>query len=133
MKLSTKDIISLHQAFQSFDGLNEVKEGRHIRIPYKLKANVMMAVARNISRLEEIVDAFSKTRDGLIYAYSDLSGTLKPENAAKFQTEVRGLLELKNDIELMPITVEDLQLEVNAIPVTTLAALVPLLGDEMKA
>ena len=130
MKITTRSALRLVAALQSFDLLTEAPGGE--KTPFKIEGQVRLKMARNISRLQEIVQAYQKTRNGFIYTLAEPGQTqVKPENLGEFERQDDALLSVVNDVELLRIAESELQLEVNAVPVSTLAALMPLL--EMPA
>lgn len=135
MKLSTRTIIRLVDALQHFDVKPPEQDGKPLRTPYKLAGTVRMAMAKNIARLGEAVDAYKKARNALIYEHGEGSNTVPQDKLAEFEQAHEALLDLEHDsLNLIRFKEELLQLEANEVPVHVLAALMPIMldaGDDM--
>ena len=126
MKITTQDAIRLVAALQSFDQVAETAEGE--KCSFKLDGSTRMKMARNITCLQEIVQAYQKTRNGLVYSLAEPGkNEVKPDSVGEFERQHEALLALINEVQLLRISEEELRLDVNPVPVKTLAALMPLL------
>lgn len=130
MKLTTQQVLRLVEAFQHFDQAPQMHDGKPAREPYKLAGTVRMAMARNIAKLGEVVGAYQKARNGLIYEHAAAGGnTVAADRLADYERAHADLLESTHEIEVIRLSEANLQLDVNEIPVSVLAALIPVMRE----
>jgi hypothetical protein len=134
MKLSTQAILRLCEALQHFDAPAPYRDGKVTRDPYQFAGVVRMAMAKNLSRMDEVMRAYQAARNHLVYEHS-LPGesTVEPQRMAAFEVAHAALLQSEHDVNLTRVTEAQLDLDRNIIPVVMLAALVPIMKDEEPA
>jgi hypothetical protein len=128
MKLSTHTILNLVAAMNAFDGLDTVKPGQPPKEPYKISAAARMAMAKNLVKLNEVAQAYKKAVDGARQHHSNGGANDKdPEALARFNADNSAFLAFVHNVEIAAIAEGDLALDKNAIPVTVLAHLAPMI------
>lgn len=128
-KITTQAAIRLVEALQHFDALPNAIDGTPTRKPYRIAGPVRMAMAKNIARLAEVVGAYQKARNALIYEHADGGNAVKPDKITIFEKANQDLLDTEHDVNLIRFREELLQLDDNEVPVSVLAALMPIMLD----
>lgn len=131
-KFRNADLPDLANALASLDGTEKaVDQGpgnppRIIREAYKFSGEVRARLAADLAAISEAVKHVQVQRDTLIKQISSGSDRIDPKNTgqmADFTVAASALLEQEIILDLSPITIADLQLEQNAVPVSVLAVL----------
>jgi len=134
MKLSLESIIRLNVGLSQLDGYDKiVKQGeteRVVRVYYKLTAGFRLAMAMNLDRLQPIVSAYNKARNNIILELSEGSGKVPDDKNAEFNSQDVDILDEIHTIKLTKIKENELDLDNNPIPVSTLALLKVLLPKQ---
>ncbi len=131
MKLN--EALNCLQALNALDGRPRViKDGGQERIvvePYVFSAATRMAIARNIAALSSEEQAFVSARTNLIRQFGNTDGEVPGEKRKELEGEIKSLLESDADVKLVFLCEADLQIGVNPIPSSILAALLPVITD----
>lgn len=151
MRLSTQAIITLANALPQLNTyLKQAKEGdswRNVHATYEFSPRVRLKIAKNIMRLTAVVDAYSRTRNGLIIQISGGKSIIQqPQDrtdkaaVSEYERQMADLARLDelllgecHDIDLDTISEDELNLKSNPIPVAVLAAMAPIMEDETWA
>ncbi len=131
-QLATKDIIGLANALAALDGHNRVVDHdgqqRVVQEFYSFAGRFRLSVAMNLLRCREVALAYQTARNLKIKELSGGKMTIDdPTLLSTFISHDTEMLESQHSIELASITEAALNLDQNAIPVTVLAGLAPLL------
>ena len=128
MKLSTHAILQLVQALNSFDGLEQTRPGEKLKEPYKIAPRARMTLAKNLIRLNEVTQAYHKTRDHAVFHYADGGNRITdPKKLMAFSLEEASIGAVMHEVSLEMIKEGDLNLEKNDIPLPALAAMGPII------
>lgn len=136
LKLKLEQILPLANALASLDqGQTKIiKQGdapdKVLQLPYEFSGATRWAIARNLGALKREVEAFEKTRADLIKQISGGGAEIKkdePEKFAKYLAEITPIVESTLKLELQRLKPDDLKLDQNPIPASTLVALEPIL------
>lgn len=103
-----------------------------VQLPYELSGATRWAIARDLGALKKEVEAFDKARTDVIKQLTNGGSEIKKEETvkmAKYLDQVNDILQKPVKVELQKIKGEDLKLDINPIPSTTLAALEPVLTN----
>lgn len=137
LSLKLDQILSLANALASLDAgqTRIVKQGdaadKVVQLPYEFSGATRWAIARNLGALKREVEAFDKARGDLIKQISGGGTEIKKENAeqmARYLKEITPVAETPVKVDLQCLKPDDLKLDVNPIPSTTLVALEPILS-----
>jgi len=118
MQLTTQAIIRISEALQHFDKPAE---------PYKIAGPVRMAMAKNLSRLNEVMNAYVAERNRLIRDLAAGGNQVPGDKMGEFETKQQMLLDAQHDVNLIRFREEQFQLEANPVPVWVLTALMPIM------
>jgi len=130
MKLTAQQILRLIEALQHFDAMPPMQDGKPARAPYKLAGTVRMAMARNVAKLGEVVSAYQNARNALVYDHAVAGGNaVAPDKIADFERAHAELLSSVHEVDLIRLSEANLQLDVNEVPVSVLAALIPVMRE----
>jgi len=135
MKLTLEEIAKLHAGLLLLDGYDRIaKDGereRVVREYFSLGAGLRLAVAMNIDKLEAAMSPYNKVRTALIFQLSskDKPNEVAPENLGKFNDETSAMLAVEHDLTLTKIKFDELNLDKNPIPVSTLSMIQALLRE----
>lgn len=124
MTLTNKSAIALFTALQRMDGVNDT--------PFKFGAKVRYSLAKNLRLLSRVRDDVNAARVALIKEISS-DGDIRQNTPEmkQFTQRFEELLDLPVEIpNLMRFQFGELNLDVNAIPVTVLADLGPIIIEE---
>lgn len=124
MKLTMTKVINLHGGLSSLDAYEKVVGDKVVKELYQLGGPLRLNIARNLNRIESEVAAFQKTRNALVVEHSNGSGTV---DMPAFVMAERALLDSETEIDLILLKEADLSLNINPIPGTVLAAIMPIL------
>jgi hypothetical protein len=131
--MKIRDILMLAQALQTLDGYTKiVRDGgqdKPIHAPYEFSGNVRFAIAKNINAIAPVNRAFSEARNALVRQFSSGGEEVPAAAMPGFDAAVKELLDRDEDIQILPLSQLDLNLDKNPIPPTVVAGLMPLLGD----
>lgn len=131
MKLN--DALNCLAALSALDGRRRVvKDGGEEKIvfePYTFTGATRMAIARNIASLQAEQKSYEEARNGLIKQMSGGGDTVPSDKVTEFTQEVEKLL-YSDSISLKSISESDLNLTVNPIPSSVIAALLPIIEDQ---
>ena len=146
IKIKRIDIVNAHAILGMFDGrvekvTNDKGEVRETHVPYQLGMGVRLIIAQNRAVLRPIVEAYEQARNGLISQYADGAQEIKATvtvdgveqqnpNFAKYQQEVRTILDEVIPVNIHPINVSALEIEKNKFDPTMLEHLLPLIDIE---
>ncbi len=126
IKLSRLAVRNLDASLRSLDGRweqgygNDDKPRGMVLVPYKMPAAAKFAVVRNLLSLKSDIEAMDKTVQDIV-----------AQNNGEAQKLVADFYREDMEIALHKIKVADLKVEENAIPNTTIAALLPILDGEI--
>lgn len=117
MLFKNKQILEMNQALRQVDN-------------FKFAGIFRYTLAKNLRRLSEAVSDLEETRkklgaDRKMWKTDEKGAPIpdKNEDIKDFENEWTKLLNAETEIVLTMITIKDLDLDVNAIPVTVLAAI----------
>lgn len=131
MKLSIEQMIQINGGLAALDGYQKIiKDGERERVAqelYKLGGGLRLSIAKNKNKIEQILTAFQKARNDLVYQYGNGSASVPDDKAEAFSRDERPMLEMEHDIDISAIDVDQLKLDENPIPGTVLSALMPIL------
>ena len=132
--MKTTDILALRAALGELDGyLRIVKDGereRIVREPYKLGAGLRLAIAKNIARTKEPVEAYVTARNAIIRELANGDSTVTGvKEMGELQQRDEELLKAEHDVELIQFKVAELNLDANPIPASVIMAIMPALED----
>ena len=132
MKLTIESAISIHAGLKLLDSYERViKDGERERVVsefYKFGGGLRLLIAKNLNHLDVVVSTFQKARDGLVYEFSvDGKAEVPSEKMAAFGKAVRDLMDTEEEIELSKIKGDELKLDENPVPASTLSLLLPIL------
>ena len=134
MKLSTETILNLVAAMSTFDGLDNARPGQPAKEPYKLSAATRMTMAKNLVKLNEVVEAYKKAVNGARQHHSNGGANDDdPKALVRFNADNAAFLAFMHEVEIAMIAEADLNLDKNAIPLTVLAHLAPMVKDMTPA
>lgn len=128
MKLSTQDIVRIVDALQHFDVKTE--GGNADARPYKIAGTVRMAMAKNIARCGEVINAYQKARNALIYDLAGGGNQVPTDKLAEFEKGQQVLLDAMHDVSLIRLRESQLDLDANPVPLMVLTALIPIMIAE---
>lgn len=118
MKTKVASVLQMHKAHNDLDECKTFK-GDAGRARY--------AIARNIRRLQQVVDDFDAAREKLVNRMADKEGKVPDALLAEFKTEVRGMLDQEVSVDLWKLQWDWLNVDENKVKGSTLAELEPVL------
>jgi hypothetical protein len=150
MQLSTQTILALANALSQLSSHRKVvKDGDKettIEAPYQFAAETRAKIARNLARCTAVVDAYQRTRQGLLIQVSGGKSEIAPPPIADkdkpdyptrleayadqietFNKVNQMFLDEVHEIDLAVLKEADLKLEANPIPFQILALMAPML------
>src|SRR5262249_55414371 len=132
MKITLADAIRVHSGLKALDGYTRaVKDGQGERLIieyFKLTPMLRLAIAMNSHELMRVEEVYAKARNALIKSLSDPGkAQVKADKMQEFLDGDAELLKAEQDIDLTRIKAEELKLDENPIPASTLSALIPIL------
>ena len=132
MKLTIESAINIHAGLKQLDSYERaIKDGERERVVrefYKFGGGMRLLIAKNLNRLDIVVSTFQAARDGLVYEFSsDGKAEVLPEKMAAFGKAVRDLMIVEEEVELTRIKSDELKLDENPVPASTLSLLLPIL------
>lgn len=135
MKLTNIALIECLGALSALDGTPKVivDGGREtvVTVPMTFTPNVRIAIARNIGALRAEHEKFDKNRAELVRQLSDNSGQVAVDRRGEYVTAFTALSHQETDeIAITRLTEADLNLGVNPVPPTVLAALLTLIDGQ---
>ena len=153
MQITTQAAFNLVNALSSLNGYQgTIKDGDKETItqkPYRFDARTRLTIAKNLAKLQAVVDAYQKVRGGLIMQissgkteivppppsekdapdykarYADFTGQI-----AEFNRINQMFLDERHEIGLLTIPEAGLALDVNPIPLSTLAQMAIIMEGE---
>lgn len=129
--MPTSTAIVLMQGLSSLDGYERtVKDGARERVVierYKFERGFVMAMARNLTALKAIQEAYEKEITAIRAEVADGGEIKDGPQLARLNDENRKLLALPQKIELVTIQEAELKLDVNPIPISVISALAPIM------
>jgi hypothetical protein len=131
MKLTTEQAITIAAGLRGLDGYDRIaKDGERERIVrelYKLGGGLRLSVAKNLNKLDALQGIYQRARADLVASMADPKGEVPQARMAEFVAEERKMLDADQDIDLAMIKEDELKLDQNPIPATTLSLIQPLL------
>lgn len=136
--LPIKTLLEINAALSVLDGTPTIVKGENgtektVTVPYQFSGKVRWGISKNLNVLKRISEDFSKTRDSLISDVSGGIGRIEPENEAAiklFNEKIAEVFTTEEDTKgLLSLPFEGLNLDVNQIPVSILAALEPIIAE----
>lgn len=126
MKLKNLQIIELRNALQQIDA-------------FKFSALIRYSLAKNLRRLSETVADLNIVHKKMgeerkMWRFDEKGAKItdSAEVLNDFKLEWNKLMEVETEIVLTPITLKDLDLENNAIPITTISFIDCIIIEEKK-
>lgn len=127
MKLTIEAMVPLARALRALDGGDAPTT-------YKLAGSVRMALAKNLARLDAELLAYEKARMQLARDHADPgAANVKPEMMEAFTMAHEELVSAAQEVDLIRLTEPLLNLDVNALPVAVLVALMPIMKDAAES
>lgn len=133
--LTIEQSLNISSALMSLDGQEKIiKDGdkeKSVKVPYQLSGNTRLAIAKNMTKLNEIAKSYNDARTALVGQFS-VDGKIEPnsDNEKKFTIEMKKVIATEQHLDLTKIKISDLNLDANQIPGTVLALLNPILDDK---
>lgn len=138
MKLSRKDIQSLHNALAQLGGRAESAtngDGKATVVvkPFDFSGKVIYGLARNKAHLKPHIEAMVEANNALVKKLGDDAGEVKPSTPAMAQMllEQADLMNGEEEVQLHLIPIADLKIETNKLDPNLVAALLPILDGEI--
>jgi len=128
MSLSTQQIIRIVEALQHFDTPQQ-GQADGSRKAYTLAGTVRMAMAKNIARASEVINAYQKARNAIVYELAEGGSTVPPGKLAEFEKAHQALLDERHDVTFIRLKETLFNLDENQVPVWVLASLMPIVLD----
>jgi len=124
---------NLHAAFSMLEGYNKVVKDEKVVIPYEFSGKTRWNIAKNLRILNVLVTDFNSARDALIKQLSNGSNEIDGTNKELMSSYIKEINDIDaQDVDvsgILSIKVDDLNLDVNPIPVGLLAAFKDLITD----
>ena len=131
MKLTLQVMLGVAAGLRGLDGYDKiVKDGERERVVkeyYKLGGGLRLLIAKNLNLLDVQQVLYQKARAELVRSMLDDTGEIPKNKTADFLAEERKMLEVESEIDLAVIKPNELNLDVNPIPGTTLSLIQPIL------
>lgn len=129
MKMS--EVLNLLVALRELDGYTKIvmEGGREtsVQASYVFTAATRFTLAKNIAKLQPLAKAYQDAFNAKVKEISGGESKVPKEKEAQFLEELRPLQEQEEEVELTKITEADMKLEVNPIPGSVLANLLPII------
>ena len=126
LTLTLPNIIALYDALRALDGYEQVVEGRAVRVPFMFGA-ANFKIARNLNKLAAFVTSFNEARNKLIMELSggapSIDISTDPSAARRFMQASAQWETMTEELDLIPLTEDELNLRINPITPGVLAVL----------
>jgi hypothetical protein len=128
LKLNLPEMHGLREALATLDGFERVvRDGDRDRVvtQYYALGAARLDIARNMNKLKAALEAIDQARVALVRECKGGPGDLRQGDPGwpRFVAEFEAMANREEEIEFIPVKRDDLKLDQNEIPVTTLAAL----------
>lgn len=127
MQFTRQQITELAQAHALLDGPKDA--------PFKFSAKVRYSLAKNLRIFRTRTDDVIQARNQFVRSHVP-PGEKTPEQGTpefeKLDTELRAFLQESEEVDgVMKLTLNDLQLDLNPVPISVLCALGPLVVEDV--
>lgn len=124
--VSRREVLALADAHQKLDGVEST--------PFKFGAKVRYTLAKNLRILQNHADDIRKGQTGVIREKAPPGTKVEPGSAvyAEIEKELSEFLDEKLELSgVLRISLADLALDMNPIPITVLCSLGPVVRDDV--
>lgn len=131
-------VITIKQALNLHNGVKALSELETGRTPIRLvfPGAVRYKLAKNAKVLNEVVEVFQKVRDSLVEKYGTVNEETKQSsidpngpNWKLFTKEAEQLLSEQEDLNIHTITLAELNLDGNPIPISIIDQIMAIIED----
>ena len=133
MKMKLQQVRNLATAFSMLDGSAKVINNEKVLEPYVFSAKARWNIVKNLRILNVFVTDFNNARDALIKQISNGNNEIDSKNQEQMAEYLNGLSEINlQEVEvngILPIKLEELNLDKNQIPSSILAELGDLINE----
>jgi len=137
--IKSGDIANVLQALQALDGYQEPVGSQIVIRPYKIKGPTRMRMAKWLKSIADAAKLVNDERSKLIKLYCKGKGPdgkdlerVPPESMLEFTDDMQNMMDEPHEFPHAKISVKDIlgENDENAIPITVLTALSPIINDD---